>query len=110
MLRLYRAVSAAEFADIAACGGFRPCPNSLQGKWFAEMLEAARRWGESLYPGGLFHVVQFDIPLDVADQMFRLASLDQIGPARYAEDGVLTLINQQHQGITEVPLTITGGP
>lgn len=35
--------------------------------------------------------------------MFRLASLDQIGPARYADVDLLTLINAVHHGIVEVP-------
>lgn len=105
MILLYRAVSSEEWADIAGCGGFRPGVNCLMGKWFAESFDAARRWGESLYQdqGGVFHVVVVTVPLDIADQMFRLASLDQIGPARYAEGDVLDLVNQQHQGITEVP-------
>lgn len=110
MFRLYRAVSSDELADIAAHGGFRTGPNSLLGKWFAETPEAAQRWGLLLYQGSGFHVVQLDVPVDVTDQMFRLPSLDQIGPARYAEGDVLALVNQQHQGISEVPLTIAGGP
>ena len=84
-------------------------PNSLQGKWFAETPENARQWGQRLYQD-VFHVIQVDIPEDVADQMFRLSALDQIGPARYAEDDVLALINLQNQRISEVPATIAGGP
>jgi hypothetical protein len=96
-------VSSEELADIAVYDGFRFGPNSLLGKWFAETPEAARHWGQLLYPGGVFHVIQADVPSDIADQMFRLPLLDQIGPARYAEGDVLASINQQHQGITEVP-------
>jgi hypothetical protein len=46
----------------------------------------------------------------VADNMFCLPTLDQIGPARYADEAILTLVNQRHQGISEVPTTIVGGP
>lgn len=80
------------------------------GKWFAETLDHARRWGRALYQEAVFHVMQLEIPTDLADQMFRLPLLDQIGPARYAEGDLLTLVNQQHQGISESPLTISGGP
>jgi hypothetical protein len=110
LFRLYRAVSFDELADIAAWGGFRAGPNCLEGEWFAETHQAAQQWGQLLYQGSLFHVVQLDIPLDVADQMFRLPALDQIGPARFAEGDVLASINQLHQGIAEVPLSIVGGP
>jgi hypothetical protein len=103
LFRLFRAVSPEELADISAHGGFRPGPNSLLGKWFAETPEAARRWGRLLYPDGVFHVIQLDVPQDVADQMFRLPLLDQIGPARYAEGDLLESINQQHQGMAECP-------
>jgi hypothetical protein len=109
VFRLYRAVSPEELADLLAHGSFRPGPNSLLGKWFAETREAAQRWGELLYPAGVFHVVLVEIPQDVADQMFCLPLLDQIGPARYADGDVLAALNQQHRGISEVPL-ITGGP
>jgi hypothetical protein len=110
LFRLYRVISPDELADIATYGGFRPGPNSILGKWFAEEEADGRRWGQLLYLGGVFHVVQLDIPQDVADLMFRLPLLDQIGPARYADGEVLELINRQHQGICEVPLTISGGP
>jgi hypothetical protein len=102
VLRFYRAVSPEELADISLQGGFRPVRTSLEGKWFAETIDACRQWGQQLYQGK-FHVIQVDVPTDVADQMFCLSSLDQIGPARYAESEVLALINQNHQGISEVP-------
>jgi hypothetical protein len=109
---LFRAVSGLELADIALTGTFRSSANSLGGKWFAETAAAAHRWGELLYsdPKDVSHVVQVDVSNAVADLMFRLSNLDQIGPARYAEADVLTLLNQQHHGIAEVPLTKMGGP
>lgn len=105
MFRLYRAVSADELADIVAVNGFRPGPNSLLGKWFAETPEAAQQWGRLLYPnpGEVFQVIGVDVPINVADQMFCLPSLDQVGTARYADENVLTLINQQHSGLVAMP-------
>lgn len=102
-IQLYRAVSPAELADIAVCNGFRPIAHSLEGKWFAETAAHARKWGELLYGTAPFHVIAVDVEDDIADLMFRLPSLDQIGPARYAEADLLTLINGAHRGIIELP-------
>lgn len=112
LIELYRAVSPAELADIAQFVGFRPTAATMLGKWFAETPQAAERWGRLLYhpPGCTFHLIQVDVPVDVADQMFCLPLLDQIGPARYAEGDLLALLNQRHQGIAEVPLTVGGVP
>ena len=98
-------MSPQELSDIFSCGGFRPIPSSLQGKWFAEAATHASAWGVKLYQhhGGPFHIVQLDIPQDVADLLFRLPNLDQIGPARYAEGDLLDAVNQTNLGITEVP-------
>src|SRR5437899_519526 len=92
---VYRAISPAEWADVQATGTLRPLPSSLQGKWFAERPEHADAWGRLFYQlgGGSFLVMCIDTPTDVADQMFRLPHLDGIGPARYAEDSVLALMN-----------------
>jgi hypothetical protein len=103
VIRLYCAVSPDELADLQTFGEFRPGQNSLLGKWFAETTEAAQRWGELLYQGQVFHVVEVDVPSDIADVMFCLTMLDQIGPARYAEGDALTELNQRHQGIRECP-------
>jgi len=103
VIRLYRAVSPEELADLQSFGAFRPGQNSLLGKWFAETRDAARRWGDLLYQGQQFHLIELDVPSDVADAMFCLAMLDQIGPARYAEGDVLTALNQGHHGIRECP-------
>ena len=99
---LFRAVSPEELADIGVVNGFRPIPRSLQGKWFAEAVADADTWGQRLFGQDPFHVVQVDIPNDVADLMFRLPWLDRIGPARYAEGDVLAIINSSHQGIVKI--------
>ena len=101
--RLFRAVSPLQLADILAINDFRSVANSLEGKWFAETKDDADRWGQLLYGAAPFHVVQVEIPAEVAALMFRLPVLDQIGPARYADGEVLVLINLRHQGVTEAP-------
>jgi hypothetical protein len=106
-ITLYRAVSPQELADIMNRGGFFPGPPSFQGKWFAESPEHAAAWGQLFlaWTGGPCHIVEVELPLDVADQMFRLPNLDQIGPARFADLDLLPVLNQTNRGIREVPGT-----
>src|SRR5262245_22931841 len=100
---LYRAVSLPELSDIQQLNAFRPIPSSLQGKWFAEHPTDAVTWGTrlSLLTGDPFRVIRVEVPTDLADRMFRLPNLDQIGPARYADGDLLSELNQRHGGIHE---------
>ncbi len=104
-MRLYRAVSPQELADIQFCGRLRPGPNSLAGKWFAERASHAETWGHRLYVALPFHVIEVEVAERVADQWYRVPRLDNIGPSRYAEEADLLLITL----VGEVPLS-TGGP
>ena len=99
-MKLYRACSAAEWADIQTTGGFRCIPSSMQGHWFAESAADAARWGNLLYPAvnQPFVVVEVEVPTAAADLLFRLLKLDNIGPARFADDGELVIINQAKVG------------
>jgi len=111
-MELCRAVSPQELADIQQWADFFPGPPSFQGKWFAEAPDHAAAWGRLLFQlsGTLFHVVAVDLPDPVANQMFRLPFLDRIGPARFADTGLLNLINQTNRGIRELPVIILGTP
>jgi RHS repeat-associated protein len=82
---LYRAVSEAEFNELMETGVFQAGRNSLGGKFFAESLENASMWGEAFYGAGKFRLIQATVPTSVANTFLRWASLDNIGPARYAE-------------------------
>jgi hypothetical protein len=102
-LRLFRAVSPQELADIRAFGSFRSIPGAMEGKWFAEVLDHAIEWGKLLYPQNQqYLVVRTDVPQDVADLMFRVAFLDRIGPARYADEVILQMQTQVFSAIIEV--------
>jgi hypothetical protein len=84
-MKLFRAMSPAEWADIQKQSEFRPGPPSFQGKWFAETLIAAITWGSRLHlnsPDG-FVVIEVDVPRAIADSYFRLPLLEGIGPARF---------------------------
>lgn len=81
---LYRAVSTAEHADIAANGALRAGQNSFStGKWFWESGEHAMQFGTKMDGAGNFRIIEATFPRSVADQFMRLERLDSIGPARF---------------------------
>jgi hypothetical protein len=85
---LYRAVSHAEYADIAASGVLRAGPNSYAtGKFFAEAGEHAAKWGRALEGAGNFRVIEAQFPTSIANQFMRWQHLDNIGPARFGTFG-----------------------
>jgi hypothetical protein len=81
---LFRAVSQAEFIDILITGGFQICPNSVEGKYFAETVDDAIEWGSLLYKNNDFRIIAVELPTGEADKLYRWKSLDGIGPARFA--------------------------
>ncbi len=82
---LYRAVGQAEFEQLMKTGAFQAGTNSLGGKFFAESLDDAIKWGELLEGKGAFKVIEARIPTVEAQKFMRWDRLDGIGPARYAE-------------------------
>ena len=77
----------------------------MAGKWFAETAFDAAQWGRLFYQwsGTPFYVIKVDIPDWVTAQMFRVANLDNIGPARWASEGdLLDLLNSTNNGIIEL--------
>jgi hypothetical protein len=89
LARVYRAVSEAEYRDIASTGRLQQGPNSLEGKWFADSLDGARAHAEALYPDGHYGMIEVDVP-DDAPSLFKLLNLDGRGPARYLHIDDLT--------------------
>src|SRR5437870_5247343 len=112
-IKLYRAVSVAERSDIQQFGGFRSIPSAMHGHWFAETASDAATWGQRLnqVSGQTFVVVEVEVPSAIADGFFRLTNLDNIGPARFADDAELGIINQTKIGSIQVmPAAPTGNP
>ena len=55
------------------------------------------------WSGTPFYVIKVDVPDWVTAQMFRVANLDNIAPARWASEGdLLDLINSTNNGIIEL--------
>ncbi|HWE02757.1 MAG TPA: hypothetical protein VG326_10135 [Tepidisphaeraceae bacterium] len=91
---LYRAVCEAEFLKSLASGRLSLISNSLEGKWFAEDLQDAVLSGVELTRlGGKSQnrILAVRFPSEAADRFFRIALLDGIGPARFAEANELNL-------------------
>jgi len=87
---VFRAVSDAELANLFASQVFQSCPNSAEGKYFAETLEHATEWGRRLYGEVKFWIIAVELPQAKADKLIRWERLDGIGPARFAEIHELT--------------------
>ena len=87
-MRLYRAMSEAEYQQVMRTRTFQDGPNWLGGKFFAEQRQHARRWGE--WFGVPFRIMVVELPERVASQLRRFEHLDSIGPARFAELAELT--------------------
>jgi hypothetical protein len=83
--KLYRAVSEAEFQDLTQNGAFQSGPSSLEGKWFAESADDAAKWGDALQGPGNYRIIEVEFSAEVAEQLFRVQRLDNIGPACYSE-------------------------
>ena len=90
-MTLYRAVSRAESDDIRLCDAFRTLPGQMEGKWFAESPADARTWAARL---GVAEpaIVCATVPDSVAALLFRLESLDGVGPGRFATADDLPLL------------------
>lgn len=84
-IKLYRAISDAEFHDLIGIGKFRSTPGSLEGKWFALRPEDAKQWGNILHGVGNYRIIEVEVSEKTADQFFKLERLDNIGPAAFAE-------------------------
>lgn len=77
----------------------------MEGKWFAESTSDAAKWGKRFYQWNEipFYVVQVDIPDFIANQMYRIPNLDNIGAARWADEAnLLKVINSTNNGIIEL--------
>lgn len=83
MTLLYRAIGKVELENIQRGQKLQVAEGSLEGKWFVESPTDARRWGQLL--GGMFVVIEVEFPDDVAETLFRIEWLDNIGPARFAD-------------------------
>lgn len=79
-IKLYRAISDAEFQDLIGIGKFRSTPGSLEGKWFALRPEDAKQWGNILHGVGNYRIIEVKVSEETAKQFFRIERLDNIGP------------------------------
>ena len=87
-IKLYRAVCEAEHQLLMGTGEFESVAGSIEGKWFAETVAAAKQWRDwfSRVSGvGHERIIEMEIDRKIADRFVRFGNLDGFGPARYAE-------------------------
>lgn len=63
-------------------------PGGLEGKWLSETVDDARAWGRAFARvSSVSHdkILVVSVADHIAARLFRLARLDNIGPARFAE-------------------------
>lgn len=106
IVRLFRAVSQAEFEDIGRVG-FRQKPDgsSLESKQFATTAEDAARFGRDNFrlDHTPFHVIEVHVPRFVTDQFERLL-LDAKLSVNVSRE-LLQLLNR-HATITDILIPI----
>lgn len=91
-----------EFQDLLLTRTFRISSNSLEGKFFAETLEAARAWGNILNASGNFQIISVELDESVSEILEVFLNLDGIGTAYYVANDNLETFNSLILSITEV--------
>ena len=85
---LFRSMSRKEYFDIKE-NGWRENPSgSMTGKWFAEDMAGAEKFGKKLGHGNdpKFYIVEVEIPDDIAEKLHSQERLDGVkGKSKYAE-------------------------
>ena len=82
-MRVYRAVSLEEYADLQTMGRFRPGVNSLLGKWFADSYDGVLLHAKAHYPDGRSRIVATDIPDHRLPELYRVSNLDGLSDSSY---------------------------
>ncbi|MBI1754598.1 MAG: Ig-like domain-containing protein [Acidobacteria bacterium] len=96
---LYRAMSPAEFSNVAGTGEFFGQEGvSMGGKWFATTAENAATWGEKMFVDTGYRVLGVEVgKAGLAGAMFK-ESLDGIGAAWYVAEESLPALNAAIRG------------
>ena len=89
IVKLYPAVSEAEFQQFMSTGRFELVPGLLEGKWFAETAAGSKAMGRLVFPrgSGVAHerIIEIEIEREIAYRSVRYPNLDRCGPVRFAE-------------------------
>jgi hypothetical protein len=93
MVKLYRAVSQAEYENWEDTHTFEATAGSLEGKWFALHREHAVLWGQWFSAkSGVKHdrIIAVEVPDELYEKFEpKLQTLDGIGPACFAPMSLL---------------------
>jgi hypothetical protein len=73
-------------------GRLRAKLGHMEGKWFTTTPELAARWGKKLYRRNPYEIIEVGVPKRVLDRFYGSPRLEAIGPAYYAEEGLLPYV------------------
>jgi hypothetical protein len=104
-INIYRAISCEEKLSIEKSLAFIPHADHMAGKWFAEKIDDAAKWGRLFYNWDKkpFFIVLIQLPKHIAELMIKHPRLNGIGPSRYAEGDVLKNVNESILKIEFLP-------
>ena len=68
-----------------------------EGKHFADTIEGAQRFGESLMGAGNYQIIEAEVPIS-ATSLFQWSNLDGFGPARFYHIDDLKLVRPNPHG------------
>jgi hypothetical protein len=83
MMTFYRAVSAAEGADISRRGVLRVIEGGVEGKFLTNTVASAQKWGELLHKGAA-QIAEVSVPKATARALDYLGRIDGAGEAWFA--------------------------
>ena len=92
-MKLYRAVSNAEYKSLKSTGKFSVGQGSMEIKWMATNRADAQKWLKSMDFGSNPKIVEFTVPKTALDNFYYPGNnLDNIGPAFSSEIDYLNKI------------------
>jgi hypothetical protein len=97
-VRLYRAVSEAEFQQITRSGQFEVVPQSSPGKYSATTVQDAGAFGQRMMGAGNYRIIQVDVGSTAVGQFYYWERIDSIGPAYL---GTMDQLNGAYTNILE---------
>ena len=86
MIRLYRAVSIAEYRQLMQSGRFEIVGSSVEGKYFAESLAAAAEWGIRLFGAGNYRLCRGDHACTCRGALLSVGTIGRNWPCKVRRD------------------------
>ena len=107
MVTLFRAMSLEELGNLRNTGQWSAPPGKMEEKWFAESLDCARLFGDSLHKH-TYAIVKIKVPkslltkLEASGALYSMDRLDGIGPAKSISANALNENNIKKSKTVEI--------